>query len=156
MNVKKFLSIFALPNRLVDGEIRSIDTYFYNAIGVVLLDSFCSATGLFGDTEEGYALILFTIIYFLMPNRENDVAETAISTPNKKALRLIKQELQSLNPNLKRLKVKRFYNQGRVTAHADLGSRRIHVRGNLKNISERFITQYNERFPSAFTHLNTI
>lgn len=86
---------------------------------------------------------------FIMQNRRS-------ASPTKEQLAEIKAELQTLNPELKRLKVKKFYNKGRVTAHADLGSRRIHVRSSLSNIIDKFIEQYNERYPTAFTNLNTI
>lgn len=93
--------------------------------------------------------LLFNQIFFKMRNQKRE-------KPSKEQLAEIKAELQTLNPELKRLKVKKFYNKGRVTAHADLGSRRIHVRSSLSNIIDKFIEQYNERYPTAFTNLNTI
>lgn len=78
------------------------------------------------------------------------------TAPSKEVLAEIKTELQALNPHLKRLKVKKFDNKGRVTAHAYLGRRRIHVRSSINRIIDKFIEQYNERYPTAFKNLNTI
>lgn len=96
------------------------------------------------------APLLFNQILFTMQNRKKKTA------PSKEVLAEIKAELQALNPKLKSLKVKKFYNRGRVTAHADLGSRRIHVRSSLDTIIDKFIEQYNERYPTAFININTI
>jgi hypothetical protein len=88
-------------------------------------------------------------IFFKMQNHKREKS-------SKEQLAEIKAELQALNPELKRLKVKKFYNQGRVIAHAHLGNRRIHVKSSLNNIVDKFIAQYNERYPTAFSNFNTI
>lgn len=85
------------------------------------------------------------LIIFKMQKRRIDA-----KAPSKKLLRKIKSDLQLLNPKLKRLKVKQYYNKGKVVAHADLGKRRIHVKGNKENILEKFISQYKERVITAF------
>ncbi len=95
------------------------------------------------------APLLFNQIFFKMQNSKKKTA------PSKEVLEEIKAELQTLNPELKRLRVKKFYNKGRVTAHANLGGRRIHVRSSISNIIDKFIEQYNDRYPTAFNHLNT-
>ncbi|KAB8156165.1 hypothetical protein EZY14_002800 [Kordia sp. TARA_039_SRF] len=76
--------------------------------------------------------------------------------PTKEQLAIIKSELQALNPAITHLKVKKFYNQGKVTAHANLGRRRIHVRSSVSTIANRFIQQYNDRYPTAFPNISNI
>lgn len=93
--------------------------------------------------------LLFNQIFFKMRNLKK-------TKPNKEQLAEIRTELQTLNPLLKRLKVKPFYNTGRVIAHASIGKRRIRVTGSLLNIMDKFIAEYQDRLPTAFTNLNTI
>lgn len=68
---------------------------------------------------------------------------------SKDDLRLIKQELHERFPLVKSLKVKFIFSKKRITAHGDLGHRRIHVRGSIYSIKQKFESQYQERFPTA-------
>lgn len=95
------------------------------------------------------APFLFNSIFFKMQKLKK-------TKPSKEMLAEIKAELQTLNPELKRLKVKCLYANGRVTAHASIGTRRINVKSNLSNIIDKFVHQYNERYPTAFLNLNSI
>lgn len=85
-----------------------------------------------------------------MQNTDNKfVAQTA--TPlTKDDLRLIKEELHRQFPKVYNLKVKFFITKKRITAHGDLGCRRMHVRGSIHTIRQNFAEQYQERFPTAF------
>lgn len=93
--------------------------------------------------------ILFNEIFFKMRNSKK-------TKPNAEQLAKIKTELQSLNPFLQHLKVKRFYNTGRVIVRATIGNRRIRVTGSLLNITDKFTSEYQDRLSTAFTNLNTI
>lgn len=93
--------------------------------------------------------ILFNEIFFKMQNSKK-------TKPNAEQLAKIKTELQSLNPFLQHLKVKRFYNTGRVIVRATIGNRRIRVTGSLLNITDKFSSEYHDRLPTSFTNLNTI
>lgn len=96
------------------------------------------------------APILFNSIFFKMQNLKKN------QKPSSEDLCAIKQELESLDPNLKRLKVKPYFTKGKINAHADLGHRRIYVRGNVYNVIAKFILQYQERYPTACFNTNTI
>lgn len=88
---------------------------------------------------------------------DNAVCANVTPTNNTSiALNSIKQELQESYPLLKRLKVKRFYNTGRVKATACIGKRKIRITGSLFNVIEKFTAEYQDRLPTAFTNLNTI
>lgn len=92
-----------------------------------------------------------------MRHLENkNVTEVTPTNPTTIALDSIKQELQESYPLLKRLKVKRFYNTGRVKATANIGKRKIRITGSLFNVIEKFTQEYQDRLPTAFTNLNTI
>lgn len=68
----------------------------------------------------------------------------------KQVLQELTAQLQFLFPNAERLKVRPFYNQGKLKAYATLGIRRIHVLGTPHNIVQRFHQQHAEKLLSAF------
>lgn len=68
----------------------------------------------------------------------------------KQVLHELTVQLQFLFPNAERLKVRPFYNQGKLKAHATLGIRRIYVLGTPENIVQRFHQQHAEKLLSAF------
>lgn len=70
--------------------------------------------------------------------------------PSKEELRKLKVQLQALHPELKKLKVKKYYNQGKVRAFASIGTRRVHVRTTAAKIVGAFTAQFLERLPTAF------
>lgn len=79
--------------------------------------------------------------YFFMHNQKS-------KKPTRTELAQIKAELLALNPHFRKLKVKPYFRI--ASAYASIGRRRVHVRGNVHNIVERFTQQYLERLPTAF------
>lgn len=89
--------------------------------------------------------------FFKMRNRRS-----VRKAPGKSVLSAIKSELKTLCPGITCLKVKPYYNNGLVTAHADFGSRRVHVVCSTSTVVEKFILKYNDRFPSSSIHIKTL
>jgi hypothetical protein len=148
--------MFAMRHLLIGRVFLSDFLFFYNYIGVVSLDSICSAISKCRNFRGSYALILLIKKHFLMRHLENVTNNVTPTNQTTIALDSIKQELQESYPLLKRLKVKRFYNTGRVKATACIGKRKIRITGSLFNVIEKFTQEYQDRLPTAFTNLNTI
>ena len=71
------------------------------------------------------------------------------NSEQKQVLNEIKTQLQTDFLLLKKLKVRKFYNTGRIIATAKIGVRKIRVTGSRFNIMDKFIAEYQDRYYTA-------
>jgi hypothetical protein len=148
--IKNIFLMFALRINLFSNGVYPIRHFEFNNKGRHKGESPSTRLRLLSNKlVRSDLLILFISKSFIMRTKKTIKS-------NKEQLTEIKLELQENYPLLKRLKVKPFYNTGRVIAYASIGKRRIRVTGSLFNIMDKFITEYQDRLPTAFTNLNTI
>lgn len=90
------------------------------------------------------APLLFIQNLFEMQNQQKRK-----NKPSVEQLAEIHNQLRTLHPNLKAIKVKRFYTHGRIIARAKLGHRQIKVNAHIHQVIERFVAQLEEKLPTS-------
>lgn len=71
--------------------------------------------------------------------------ELKTTKPGSGELAMIKHHLQTLYPGLKRIRVKHYYNCGKVTVRAEFENKSLLLRCCANAVFERFSERYHQR-----------
>lgn len=133
--------IFAVHNFFINGiKIRSLSQRLGRQVGgsPILILRF-HYRGLCID------LPYFSIFkFFKMHNPKN-------TKPTHEQLVAIAEHIQSLHPELRKIRVKRYYDRGRLRARACLGNRQLRVFGDIATLPQRFSALITTRLSEPHT-----